>query len=78
MLILKGIEKRGGLTVVSLDRSRFKLFYSGNIQTNLCRPHPVGGKKVLSVPPYFYYLQTIIVFHYRHSVGVRHTFHIIH
>ncbi len=52
-------------------------FYRGNFQTNWRRPNPVRGLK-LHHEPCFYYLQTIIVFQYRHSVGQRHTFHIIH
>jgi hypothetical protein len=64
-------EKRGGLTMVSFDRSR------GNFHTNWCRPHPGRSIKLLR-EPCFYYLQAIIVFQYRHSVGLRHTFHIIH
>ncbi len=35
------------------------------------------GLKLLR-EPFSYYLQTIIVKQYRHSVGQRHTFHIIH
>ncbi len=68
-------EKRGGLTVVTFDRSCFKLF-SRKFSTNVVQA-PVRGLKLLR-EPWFYYLQTIIVFQYRHSVGQRHTFHIIH
>ncbi len=35
-------EKRGGLTVESFDRSRFKLF-SRKFSKNWCRLHPVRG-----------------------------------
>jgi hypothetical protein len=51
-------EKRGGLSVVSFDRSRFKLFLR-IFSTNWCRPHPVRGIKLLC-EPCSYYLQTII------------------
>jgi hypothetical protein len=49
----------------------------GNFQTKWYRPHSVRGIKLLR-DPFFYYLQTIIVFQYRLSFGQRHTFHIIH
>ncbi len=68
-------EKRGGLNFHSVG---LYLSYSlWNFQTNQFRPQPVRGQKLLR-EPCFYYLQTIIVFQYRHSVGLRHTFHIIH
>jgi hypothetical protein len=53
-------EKRGWFTVVSFNRSRFKLFVSGNFHTICCGPHPVRGLKLLR-EPCFYYFQTIIV-----------------
>jgi hypothetical protein len=43
-------EKRGGLKVVAIDGSRFKLFtleFSKNLCT-VCRPHPVRGLKLFS------------------------------
>jgi hypothetical protein len=52
-------EKRGGLSVVSFDRSPFKLF-SLKFSNNWCRPQPVRGLKLLR-EPCFYHLQTIIV-----------------
>ena len=48
-----------------------------DFQTNQCRPHPVRGLKLLHEPS-FCYLRTIIVFQYRLSVRLRHSFHIIH
>jgi hypothetical protein len=48
-----------------------------DFQTNQCRPHPARGLKLLR-EPCFYYLQTIIVSQYRHTVGLRHSFHIEH
>ncbi len=41
-------DKRGELTVVLFDRSLFKLFHARDFQTNRCRPHPLGGLKLLS------------------------------
>jgi hypothetical protein len=63
-------EKRGGLKVVSFDRSPFTLFslrFSNKSVQAKTAPRPC-----------FYYLQTIIVSKYRHRVGLRQTFHIIH
>ncbi len=53
------------------------IYYRWDFQTNQCRPHPARGLKLLR-EPCFYYLQTIIVSKYRHSVGLRHSFHIKH
>jgi hypothetical protein len=77
-IILKVLtnEKRGGLTVDSLIDLALSCS-RGNFQTNLCSPPPVRGLKLLR-EPCFYYLQIIIVFQYRHSVGKRHAFHIIY
>ncbi len=46
------IEKRGGLTVVSFDRSRGKLF-SQKFSNELV--HPVRGLKLLLEPCFYYF-----------------------
>ena len=48
-----------------------------DFQTNQCGPHPVGGVELLS-EACFCHLKSIIASKYRHSVGLRHTFNIIH
>ncbi len=68
-------EKRGGLTnyhSIGLPFSHSRW----DCQTNRCRPHPVRGLKLLS-EPCFCHLKSMIVSQYRHSVGLRHTFHIV-
>ncbi len=65
------------LTPLRNDRSMPLSYARRNFKINWCRPHPVRGLKLLR-EPFFYHLQTIIVFQYRHSVGLRHPFHIIH
>ncbi len=64
-------EKRGGLEVVSLERSPFKVF-SLRISNKSVR-----GLQLLS-ELCFCHLKSIIVCKQPHSVGLRHTFHIIH
>ncbi len=48
-----------------------------DFQTNRYRPHPLRGLKRLS-ETCFCHLKSIIVCKWRHSVGLRHTFHIVH
>jgi len=73
-------EKRlkiGRLTVVSFDRSSFKLFsqkFSNKLVQVLSSERPKTAPRTL----FLYYMQTIIIFQYRHSVGLRHIFLIIH
>jgi hypothetical protein len=50
-------EKRGGLRIISLDRSPFKLFSRKFSKESV--PHRVRGIKPLS-EPCFYYLHTMI------------------
>jgi len=52
--------EREGLKVVAFDRSPSKLFTLWDLQTNLCRPHPVRGLKLPSEPG-FWHLKSIIV-----------------
>ena len=76
--LFKGIdnEKRGGLKVAPFDRSRFKLFTlrfsNKSVQAPLVR-----GVELLS-EACFCHLKSIIASKYRHIVGLRHTFNIIH
>ncbi len=73
---LKHWEKRGGLTVVSFDRSRYKLcsmkFSNKLVQAPSCE-RPKTAPRTL-----FLSFANSIFFQYRHSDGLRRPFHIIH
>ncbi len=72
-LSLKTNEEQDGLGRWQMIGTSFGCW---DFQTNQSRPHPVRGLKLLREPS-FCYLRTIIVFQYRLSVGLRHSFHII-
>jgi hypothetical protein len=69
-------EKRGGLSVVSFDRTGFKL-YSRKFSNKLMQAPP--GERVKTAPRTLFLLfANYNCFPITLSVGLRHTFHIIH
>jgi hypothetical protein len=73
------MSKEVGLTVVSFDRSRFKLFtlrfLNKSMQTPSCESHKTGIK--LDSKPYMYYLNTMIVCKHGINIGSSYIFYII-